>query len=141
MKLYLMRNVSKMKIKFIVFLGILMLSCSIYSQEKLESGRYITSDKLKYITIKDDFKFEYQAYKGYSPYTIKEKRKKEKNPNMCGTVGYLDDGSGKGKYSIEDGIIILKFEVDYSTIATQKIDTELLKGISFRISDLEKLEN
>ncbi len=129
-----------MKIKLILFFGILMLSCSVFSQDKLELGRYITSDKLKYITIKADSEFEYSAYKGYSPYTIKEKRKKENKPQMCGTVGYWSDGQGKGKYSIIDGKLTLKFEIDFSTIATKKIDTRLLKGLSFEVSELEKLE-
>lgn len=126
--------------KFILYFGILMLSHSIYSQEKIEKGRYITSNKLKYITINDNFQFEYFAYKDYSPYTIKEKQKKENKPRMCGTVGYWCDGKGKGSYSIIDGTLVLKFEIDSLTIATERIDTKLLKGLSFKISELEKLE-
>ncbi|WP_418512839.1 hypothetical protein [Corallibacter sp.] len=129
-----------MKIKLLPFFGFLLLSFSGFSQEKLELGRYITSDKLKYITIKSNYEFEYLAYKGYSPYTIKEERKKENKPQMCGTVGYWGDGRGKGTYSIEDGILILKFEIDNSTIASKKIDTRFLKGLSFEILELEKLE-
>ncbi|WP_040282871.1 hypothetical protein [Psychroserpens damuponensis] len=124
--------------KLILFLGTLLLSCSVFSQEKLEQGRYISSDKLKYITIKNDYQFEYNAYKGYSPYTIK----KENKPNgMCGTIGYWGDGRGKGTYSIVDEELILKFDIDYSTIATKKIDIKLLKGLRFKISELEKLED
>jgi len=130
-----------MKLKLTPLIGFLIISCSIYSQEKLEKGRYITSDKLKYITIKDNFQFEYQAYKGYSPYTIKEKRKREKKPRMCGTVGYIGDGKGNGIYSILDGNLILKFEIDLSSIMTKKIDTRLSNGLSFKISELEKLDN
>jgi len=130
-----------MKLKLIFSIGLLILSCSVYSQEKLENGRYITPDKLKYITIKDDFQFEYQAYKGYSPYTIQEKRKRENKPQMCGTVGYIGDGKGNGVYSILDGNLLLKFEIQLSSILTKKIDTRLSKGLSLKISELEKLDN
>jgi hypothetical protein len=129
-----------MKLNLIIFFGLFALSYSAYSQDELEKGRYITPDKLKYITIKDDFHFEYFAYLRYSPYTIKEKRKKENRQRMCGSIGYIFDGKGKGKYSIENGKIILKFEIDYSNIAVEKIDINKLNGISFIISELEKLE-
>ena len=139
--LYLIKNEYEMKIKMMLFFVILMLSSSVYSQDKLEKGRYLTSDKLKYITLKDNFQFEYQSYKGYSPYTIKEKREKESTPQMCGTVGYISNGNGRGTYSIENGKILLKFEIDYSTITTKKIDIHHMKELSFEISELEKLES
>ncbi|MDO1500511.1 hypothetical protein Q2T40_10260 [Winogradskyella maritima] len=126
--------------RLIILLSFIILSFSINCQEKLENGIYLSSDKLKYITIKDHFQFKYTAYKGYSPYTIKEKRKNE-TKRMCGTIGYILEENGKGTYSIKNGEIVLKFEIDYSTIATKKIDTRLLKGISFKILELEKLEN
>jgi len=128
-----------MKLKLIFLIGFLILSCSIYSQEKLSEGSYISSDKLKHITIKANFQFEYQAYKGYSPYTIKEKR--ENKAQMCGTVGYINDGKGNGVYSILDGNLILKFEIDFSNITTKKIDTRFSNGLSFKLSELEILGN
>ncbi|NQY31381.1 MAG: hypothetical protein HRT69_18190 [Flavobacteriaceae bacterium] len=130
-----------MKLKLIFITCFLILSSSIYSQEKLEKVKYITSDKLKYIIIQDDFRFVYQAYKGYSPYTIKEKRKRENKPQMCGTVGYFGDGKGNGVYSILDGNLVLKFEVDVSSITTKKIDTRLSNGLSFKLSELEILDD
>jgi len=128
-----------MMLKSILLFGVLLFTSTIYSQEKLEKGRYITSDKLKYITIINDSKFEYKAYKGRSPYTIKEKQKNKKP--ICGTVGYIVDidGQGKGTYTIVNQNLILDFEIDFSTIATRPIDTKLLKGLTFEISQLEKL--
>lgn len=128
-----------MTLKFISLLVLLMFTHLIYSQEKFEKGSYITSDKLKYIRIIDDSKFEYIAYKGKSPYTIKEKQKNKKS--ICGTIGYIVeiDGQGIGTYTIVNQNIVLDFEIDFSTIATRPIDTKLLKGLTFQISKLEKL--
>ena len=130
-------------LKLIAFFGILMLTPSIHSQEELEQGRYITSDKLKYITINENFNFEYKAFKQNSPFTIKEKREKENKTPVCGTFAYIVDieGQGTGTYSIVDGNILLNFEIDFLTIATRPIDTKLLKGLTFLISKLEKLDN
>lgn len=130
-----------MKLKLTFLIGFLILSCSIYSQEKLEEGKYITSNKLKYITIKDNFQFEYQAYKDYSPYTIKEKRKREKKPQMYSSVGYIGDGKGNGVYSILNGNLVLKFEIGLSSIMTKKNDSRLSNGLSYKISELEKIDN
>ena len=126
-----------LKINFIFLF--LIISSSIYSQEKIEEGKYITSDKLKQIIIEDKFRFNYQAYKGYSPYTIKKKREKENKSKMCGTVAYISDGKGSGKYSIKNGKLILKFDIDISNIFEKKINTKFLKELCFEISELEKI--
>jgi hypothetical protein len=118
-----------LKINFIFLF--LIISSSIYSQEKIEEGKYITSDKLKQIIIEDKFRFNYQAYKGYSPYTIKNKREKENKSKMCGTVAYINDGKGSGKYSIKNGKLILKFDLDISNIFEKKNRYKIFKRIMF----------
>ena len=89
-----------MLLKYPILVSFLLLYCITYAQEKIESGVYITTDKLKYITIKDDFQFDYIVYIGYSPYMINEQRKKEKTSRACGVVGYIGDLYGTGTYHI-----------------------------------------
>lgn len=125
-------------LKYTFLIGWLLISYTIYSQEKIENGTYITTNKLQYITIKDDFQFNYIVYRGYSPYMINEQRKKEKTSRVCSVVGYIADLYGNGTYHILEGKLFLEFKIDY--LSSREIDRRLIEGCVFEISPLEKIE-
>lgn len=125
-------------LKYTFLISWLLISYTIHAQEKIENGTYITTNKLQYITIKDDFQFTYILHRGYSPYMIKEQRKKEKTSRACGVVGYIADLYGNGTYHILDGKLFLAFKIDY--LSSREIDKRLIEGYVFEISQLEKIE-
>lgn len=95
--------------KLIIFI-LLLKSFNLFAQNKLEIGQHIYKDKLTYITINENNEFEYFKYYNWSPLTIEEKRKSEKNQNKtCGTIGYVSGAKGKGKYKLKNGKLILEF--------------------------------
>ncbi|ARV08561.1 hypothetical protein BTO05_02490 [Winogradskyella sp. PC-19] len=131
--------------KTLILLIVASISLCAQSQKNIEKGKYISSDKLKYLIIKNDSRFEYISYLHYSPYTIEEKRKskniKETKIGSCGTIGYLGDIEGTGEYKIIDGKIFLDFEIDFSNISQRNkvIDFRLVRGMIIEIDDLEKI--
>ncbi|PHR74091.1 MAG: hypothetical protein COA67_01635 [Lutibacter sp.] len=135
------KSSKQLKIKktpFFLF-GLIIVFYSFNIRKEIEVGRYISTDKLQYITIKNKSMFEYNSYLYYSPYTIKEKRKKDINPNWCGSIGYWGNGKGFGKYSIKKDSLILEFDFSFSKISIERMDDKKNKTMSFHISDLEKL--
>ena len=112
-----------------------LFSNLIYSQSKIERGKYISSDRLQYIIIYDNSEFEYISYLGESPYTYNEKRKKEKKSRFCGTVGFVSNGSGKGNYEIRRDSLILKFN---ETANVYMLNATKKKGVKkYLISNLK----
>jgi len=95
--------------KLIIFI-FLVNSFNLFVQEKLDIGQHIYKDKLTYITLNENNEFEYFKYYNWSPLTIEEKRKTEKEKNQtCGNIGYVTGAKGKGKYELQNGNLILKF--------------------------------
>lgn len=60
--------------KLITFI-ILLISFTLSAQEKLQIGQHIYSDKLTYITIKENSEFEYLKYYNWSPLTLEKTNK------------------------------------------------------------------
>lgn len=121
--------------KFIILI-IILKSFNLSAQEKLEIGQHIYSDKLTYITINENNQFEYLKYYNWSPLTLEEKRKTEKDKNQTyGSVGYVSGAKGIGKYEINNGILILKFS-EFKKYMDKTIDfNEETKTMEFRLTE------
>ncbi len=121
------------KITFILFT--LISINAVVAQQKIESGKYITEDKLTYITILDENRFSYMEYYKKSPYTIEQERKRDKTEtNVCGVVGYISNGKGEGIYQVENNQLKLKF-----TSFEKGINKEFDKDKVYKYFDLSKM--
>lgn len=121
--------------KKIIFILFSLLSINhIVAQHKIEKGKYISEDRLTYITILDENKFSYIEYYKWSPYTIEEDRKKGKMKNeVCGVVGYVANRQGEGIYKIENNQLKLEFTNE------KEIKSNVDKEKSYKYFDLTKL--
>ncbi|SHJ27113.1 hypothetical protein SAMN04488096_1302 [Mesonia phycicola] len=126
--------------KIISILTLLIIFSSFSFQDYLKSEKYISADKLQYITIKNDSVFEYFSYKYYSPYTKKKEWEKDSIKRMCGTYGYWGNGQGTGKYIINNDSLELYFDFKYSQISIDRMQNKKKKVMYFFLPDLEKLE-
>jgi hypothetical protein len=59
------------KLLFVIFI---LISNHIISQTEIENGTYISTNKLEYIFIMDNYTFGYISYLNYSPYLDKKKK-------------------------------------------------------------------
>ena len=120
----------------LIILILLLNSVYLFAQEKLEIGQHIYKDKLTYITLYENNKFEYLKYYNWSPLTIEEKRKAEKNKNeTCGTIGYVSGAKGKGNYELKNGKLILEFS-EFKKYMDNKTDfNKETKQMEFIISE------
>lgn len=112
-----------------------MKSVNLFSQE-LEVGEHIYKDKLTYITLFENNKFNYNKYYKWSPLTIEEERKnEERGSRMCGSIGYASGAKGKGKYKFKEGKLILKFDEFQKYMDSISDFNPETKSMEFIISD------
>jgi len=123
--------------KNIILITIFLFPVYLLSQNNIDKGKYLSSNKLQYICIGENHTFSYLAYKDYSPHTL-DKGNKSK---VCGTIGYILDVEGKGVYEVVNDSLFLKFRVDVSNIHTKTLSYKLIKGLRFKISELNKIED
>lgn len=114
---------------------LIIMSSTLYSQEKLEKGQHILKDKLTYIIIKENNVFEYNKYHNFSPLTVKEEREKENKPRGCGTIAYISGAKGKGHFKIIDSTLVLKF-AEFEKHMDKETDFDSInKSLEFSISE------
>ena len=135
----MLQNIQEMNFSKLIILLLLIESFSLSAQEKLEIGQHIYKDKLTFISLNPNNEFEYLKYYNWSPLTIEEKRKAEKNENQTrGTIGYVSGAKGKGNYELKDGNLILKFS-EFKKYMDNKTDFNAeTKTMVFIISEFIK---
>ncbi|SDZ80774.1 hypothetical protein [Bizionia paragorgiae] len=114
-----------------------VLTFSLISQNSIKTGLYISKNKLQYITIQNGSQFKYESYKNYSPYTVKEKQKKDSIQSFCNSVIYWTNIESNGKYYTKNDSIILEFD---SVIKKENFPNTEFKTLGFLISELKKIK-
>lgn len=96
-----------------------------YCQESIELGKYITKNKLGYLTLLDNNEFGYISFQGESPYTYSLKEKKQ---NFCDAQMYSINEKGFGKYQLRYNNLKLIFDEK-----PNPLDSITVKKISARV--------